>query len=142
MCGRLRASVIPEAHLEQCHSEALAGGYLAAWRASLQRAAHINARERSHPGLPVSSGQAGWHGAGLQKGGWLVRNHTETQTNQTRKQTNNHTNETVSKQTNDKTIKQKSMTRQPSMETINATFAFCESQVGRTSGRMKTSPDV
>ena len=99
--------MIPEAHLEQCHSEALAGGYLAAWRASLQRAAHINARERSHSGLPVSSGQVGWHGAGLQKGGWLVRNHTETQTNQTRKQTNNHTNETVSKQTNDKTINQK-----------------------------------
>ena len=134
--------MIPEAHLEQCHSEALAGGYLAAWRASLQRAAHINARERSHSGLPASSGQAGWHGTGLQKGGWLVRNHTETQTNQTRKQTINHTNETVSKQTNDKTIKQKSMTRQPSMETINATSAFCESQVGRTSGRMKTSPDV
>ena len=62
---------------------------------------------RTHSGLPVGSGQAGWHGAGLQKGGWLVHGHTETQTNQTRKQTNNHTNETVSKQTNDKTINQK-----------------------------------
>ena len=141
MCGRLRASVIPEAHLEQCHSEALAGGYLAAWRASLQRAAHINARERSHSGLPVSSGQAGWHGAGLQKGGWLVRNHRETQTNQTRKQTTIQTKPSANKQTIRRSTK-KSMTRQPSMETINATFAFCESQVGRTSGRMKTSPDV
>ena len=142
MSGRLIASVIPEAHLEQCHSEALAGGYLAAWRASLQRAAHINARQRSHSGFLLAAGRrVGMGQVCRNAGGWFATTQKPKPTKHASKQSTIQTKPSANKQTIRRSIR-KSMTRQPSMETINATCAFCESQVGRTSGRMKTSPDV